>query len=142
MIIEEYAILAQYTWYYQSYFYDMYVHLWCFYFYLYLKRGNFNITTNAYNNTQTVFYSYKKMLYQNKVNVSEGIDINKSNKSKECVICHYQYFLDLIDTYEPEVCNRCHDILMIPYELENIAILNVECKDRWLQMCYMEYYQK
>ena len=24
-----------------------------------------------------------------KTDVSEGIDINKSHKSKECVICHY-----------------------------------------------------
>ena len=23
-----------------------------------------------------------------------GIDINKANASKECVICHYWYFLD------------------------------------------------
>ena len=35
------------------------------------------------------------MLYYNKINVSDGMDINKSNKSKECVICHHWYFLDL-----------------------------------------------
>ena len=29
------------------------------------------------------------MLQYKRINVSEGIDINKSNKSKECVICHY-----------------------------------------------------
>ena len=29
-------------------------------------------------------------------------------------------------TYEPEVCNRCHDIQMMAYELENITILNVK----------------
>ena len=33
------------------------------------------------------------MLYYNKINVSEGIDINKPNKSKEFMICHYWYFL-------------------------------------------------
>ena len=26
------------------------------------------------------------------INVSEGIDINKTNASKECYICHYWYF--------------------------------------------------
>ena len=29
------------------------------------------------------------MLQYKRINVSERIDINKSNKSKECVICHY-----------------------------------------------------
>ena len=32
------------------------------------------------------------MFYYNKIDVLEGIDINKSNKSKECMICHYWYF--------------------------------------------------
>ena len=29
------------------------------------------------------------MLQYERISVSEGIDINKSNKSKECMICHY-----------------------------------------------------
>ena len=29
------------------------------------------------------------------IDVLEGIDINKSNKSKECMICHYWYFKDI-----------------------------------------------
>ena len=66
-----------------------------------------------------------KILYYNKINVSDRIDINKSNKSKEYVICHHWYFLDLNYTYEPYVCNGCHDISMMAYKLEHIAILNV-----------------
>ena len=72
----------------------------------------------------TTFYG--KMLYYNKVKVSDGIDINKSNKSKECMICHYWYFEDIGYKYEREVCNGCHDISMIAYELENITKLNVK----------------
>ena len=34
------------------------------------------------------------MLQYERINVSERIDINKSNKSKECMICHYWYFKD------------------------------------------------
>ena len=30
-----------------------------------------------------------KMLYFNRIDVSEGIDVNKTSKSKECNICHY-----------------------------------------------------
>ena len=29
------------------------------------------------------------MLYYNRIDVSQGIDINKTNPSKECDICHY-----------------------------------------------------
>ena len=29
------------------------------------------------------------MLQYERIDVSEGIDINKSNKLKECIICHY-----------------------------------------------------
>ena len=72
-----------------------------------------------------VCMSYKNVVLS-KINVPEGIDINKSNKSKECMICHYWYFLDLNYTYEPYVCNGCHDMSMMAYELENIAILNVK----------------
>ena len=69
------------------------------------------------------------MLYNSKTNASGGIDTNKSNKSKECMICHYWYFLDLNYTYEPEVCNEFHDISMMAHELENITILNVKGVD-------------
>ena len=35
------------------------------------------------------------MLEYDKIDISEGIDINKTNKSKECDICHYWYFLTM-----------------------------------------------
>ena len=34
------------------------------------------------------------MLEYGRIDISEGIDINKTNASKECDICHYWYFLD------------------------------------------------
>ena len=33
------------------------------------------------------------MLYFDRINISEGTDVNKTSKSKECDICHYWYFL-------------------------------------------------
>ena len=66
------------------------------------------------------------MLQYEKIDVSEGIDINKSNKSKECMICHYWYFKDIGYIFEPYVCNKCHGISMMTYELENNAIPNVK----------------
>ena len=32
------------------------------------------------------------MLYFDRINVSEGIDVNKTSASKECDICHCWYF--------------------------------------------------
>ena len=34
------------------------------------------------------------MIEYERIDISEGIDLDKSDKSKECDICHYWYFLD------------------------------------------------
>ena len=34
------------------------------------------------------------MLYYDRIGVTERIDVNKTRTSKECIICHHQYFLD------------------------------------------------
>ena len=57
------------------------------------------------------------MLPYERIDVSERIDINKSAKSMECMICHYCYFKDIGYKYEPYVCNGCHDLLMVAYDL-------------------------
>ena len=41
------------------------------------------------------------MLKYDRIDISEGIDINKTNASKECDICHYLYFLNKKFKYEP-----------------------------------------
>ena len=35
-----------------------------------------------------------KMLFYDRIDFSEGIDVNKTRGSKEHIICYYQYFLD------------------------------------------------
>ena len=69
------------------------------------------------------------MLYYDRIDVSEGIDVNKTSVSKECDICHYWYFLDKWFNFQPHVCNGCHDLLMISMNLSVIAILNIKCSD-------------
>ena len=32
------------------------------------------------------------MLEYDRIDISEGIDLNKTNKSKESMLCHYWYF--------------------------------------------------
>ena len=52
----------------------------------------------------------------------ERIDVNQTDASKYCDICRYWYFLNY-------VCNRCHDLLMMSINLDNIAILNIRGSD-------------
>ena len=67
-----------------------------------------------------------KMLYFDVIDVSEGIDVNKMSKSKECDIYHYWYFLKTWFKFKPYVCNRCHDLLMMSMTLSHIAILKIK----------------
>ena len=67
-----------------------------------------------------------KMLYYDRIDVSEGIDVNKTSKSKECDICHYWFFLNKRFKFQSYVCNRCHDLLMISISLTGTAILKIE----------------
>ena len=74
------------------------------------------------------------MLQYERTDISEGIDFDKSDKSKECMICHYWYFKDIGYKYEPHVCNKCHDLLMVVYDLTNFLILSIKGVD---YRCYV-----
>ena len=52
-------------------------------------------------------YNSINMLEYDRIDISEGININKTNESKECKICHYRYFNDIGFKYEPHLCNGC-----------------------------------
>ena len=69
------------------------------------------------------------MLYFDRIEVSEGIDVNKTNEPKECDICHYWYFLNKGFTFQPNVCNRCHCLLNMSMNLSNAAISNIKHDD-------------
>ena len=66
------------------------------------------------------------MLWYQKIDVSEGIDVNKTSASKECELCHYWFFKDVGFKFEKHVCNGCHDLLTMAYSLKNIAILSAK----------------
>ena len=77
------------------------------------------------------------MLQYERIDVSEGIDINKSNESKECMICHYWYFKDIGYKFEPYVCNGCHDLSMMVYDLDGFMILSIKDVDYRCFVCNM-----
>ena len=63
------------------------------------------------------------MLQYEKVDISEGIDANKTSASKQCELCHYWFFKDVGFKFEKHVCNGCHELLTMASFLKNIAIL-------------------
>ena len=69
------------------------------------------------------------MLYCHRVDLSEGINVNKTSASKECDICYYWHFLNYSSKFEPNVCNRGHDLLMMSVNLSNIAVLIIKGSD-------------
>ena len=66
------------------------------------------------------------MLQHQKIDISEGIDINNTNALKESEVCRYWFFKDIGFKFEEHVCNKCHDLLMIAYSSKDIAILNAK----------------
>ena len=64
------------------------------------------------------------MLQYARIDASEGININKTSESKECMLCHNWYFKDISFKFQPYLCNGCHAVSMMAYELKKIAILN------------------
>ena len=66
------------------------------------------------------------MLQYEKIDVSEGIDVNKTSASKECELCHYWLFRDIGFKFEEHACNKCHELLTMAYSLNNIPILSAK----------------
>ena len=54
---------------------------------------------------------YYIQIFLDRIDISEGIDINKTNVSKECDIGHYWYFSSKIFNCKPYLCNGCYDLM-------------------------------
>ena len=69
------------------------------------------------------------MLYYDGTDISEEIDVNRASELKQCDIGHYWYFLAKEFRFQTDVCNGCHNLLMMPMNLSDIAILNIKGVD-------------
>ena len=69
------------------------------------------------------------MLYYDRIEVSERIDVNKTRASEDCDACHYMCFLKYSFTFQTNVCNNCHHLLVMFLNLSDIAILNIKSFD-------------
>ena len=77
------------------------------------------------------------MLEYDRIDISEGIDINKTNASKESNICHYWYFLSKDFSYEPYLCNGCHDLMQKAMNFNDVAIVSAKGTDYKIHFWYM-----
>ena len=77
------------------------------------------------------------MLEYDRTDVSEAIDINKTNESIECYICHFWYFLDKNFKYEPYLCNDCHDLMQKAMNFNDAAIVSVQGSEYRIHFLYM-----
>ena len=79
------------------------------------------------------------MLEYKRIDISEGIDINKTNLLKECMLCHYWYFLDKNFSYGPYLRDGCYNITQKSIKLKNIAIVHVK---KSVYRIYFQYMSK
>ena len=66
------------------------------------------------------------MLEYDRIDISEGVDVNKTSLSKECDICHYWYFKNIGFKHETYLCNGCHDLMQKAVSFNDVAIAYVK----------------
>ena len=55
---------------------------------------------------------YVLMLYYDRIDISKGTDLAKSNSSKEYMIYRYKFFNHGFNSQD-YVCNGCHDLTIL-----------------------------
>ena len=65
--------------------------------------------------------------------MSLGIDVDKTNVSSECIVCHSWYYLHINFRFDPKVCNSCHDLMQRAMSSNEFS---VKGKDDRIHFCY------
>ena len=77
------------------------------------------------------------MLEYDRIDISEGIDVNKTHLSKESDMCQYWYFKGIGFKYERYLCNKCRDLMQKAMSFDNIAIVYVKGSAYRIHFWYM-----
>ena len=65
------------------------------------------------------------MLEYDRIDISEGIDINKCEEtSRKYSLCKFYYFLDKNFKYGPCLCDVSYDMSMKAVSMQNLTIIN------------------
>ena len=68
------------------------------------------------------------MLEYDRIDISEGIDINKTSASKKCHNCYYWWFID---------CNGYHSLMQKAMSFNNVAVVNIKRSAYRIHFWYM-----
>ena len=77
------------------------------------------------------------MLEYDIIDISEGIDVNRSCNSRECGIFHYWYFLDRNFSYQKYLCNGCHDLMQKAMSFNDVAVVSIKGNDYRIHFWYI-----
>ena len=66
------------------------------------------------------------MLKYDRIDISEGIDVDKTNKSKECMFYHYWYFLNKNFSYGAYLCDGYYNMTQKSIDFKNIDIVSIK----------------
>ena len=72
------------------------------------------------------------MLIYEKIDI---LDVDMSIKSKECMLCHYWYFLHKSLSYGLYLCDGCYNMIQKCNKLKNIAIIHI--KESVYRICFL-----
>ena len=75
------------------------------------------------------------MLEYDRIDILEGIDVNKTNSSKNLMCVIIGIFLDKGFKYEPYLCNGCHDLMQKTINF-NIPIVSTKGSDYRIHFWY------
>ena len=78
------------------------------------------------------------MLEYDRVDLSEGIDVNKTSNSRECSFCHYYYFLDINFNYQKYLRDGCHDMSMKANSMQNLAFVYSDSNAYRINFTFMD----
>ena len=78
------------------------------------------------------------MLEYDRIDLSEGIDVNKTSNSRECSCCHCYYFLDINFNYQKYLCDGCHDVSMKANGMQNLAIVYSDSNAYRINFTFMD----
>ena len=77
------------------------------------------------------------MLEYDRIGIPEGIDINKTNASKECDIYYYWYFKDIGFKYEPYRCKDCQYLMQKAINFNDVSIVFVKGSNYIINFWYI-----
>ena len=123
-----------------SFFYWFFTFLWKkYYLQVYLDNCAYKIVytemidyldgnlSKSDENKFLINWSYKYCITI-ELTYAKKIDVTKTNKSKEYLLCHYLFFNHGFN-FQNSLCNVCHDLMRMCLNLSNLAIITVKGVD-------------